>query len=108
MTMLTVGVCNEPGCPFLTTGAKCERHERTSSRNHYGVSRHARGLDAEYLRMREIVLAEEPICQLRFPGCTTIATTADHILPRVHGGPTVLGNLRASCAHCNMSRGARL
>ena len=44
-------------------------------------------------------------CQLRLPGiCTTIATTADHIVDRAVAGDG-LDNLRAACASCNSSRG---
>jgi hypothetical protein len=40
---------------------------------------------------------------LGLPGCTGIATTADHVMPVVAGGAR--GELRGSCAHCNSSRG---
>ncbi len=44
-------------------------------------------------------------CQIRKPGiCTTIATTADHIVDRAVAGDG-LDNLRAACAACNYSRG---
>ena len=47
-------------------------------------------------------------CQMRLPGCTTHATTVDHIVRLMDGGdmynPT---NLRAACAHCNASDGGR-
>ena len=44
----------------------------------------------------------------RFPGCTAIATTADHHpVPRDAGGPDTLANLRAACLHHNAQAGAR-
>jgi 5-methylcytosine-specific restriction endonuclease McrA len=43
-------------------------------------------------------------CQLKLEGCTTIATTADHIVDRAVAGDG-LDNLRAACAWCNGSRG---
>lgn len=35
------------------------------------------------------------------------ATEADHIWPRVAGGPDALGNLQAACKPCNQSKGGR-
>lgn len=41
-------------------------------------------------------------CQVRLPGCTTTATTVDHIVPVSWGGDWyALDNLRAACAGCN-------
>ncbi|MFD8101933.1 AAA family ATPase [Nocardia fluminea] len=46
------------------------------------------------------------LCVLQRPGCTHIATTADHIVPRSLGGdPWDLENGRPSCRPCNSSRG---
>lgn len=33
------------------------------------------------------------------------AATADHVIPRAHGGPDALGNLVLSCRRCNRQRG---
>ena len=32
----------------------------------------------------------------------------EHILPKQHGGSTVLGNLANSCLHCNRHKGPNL
>ena len=53
------------------------------------------------------VIADEPLCTLRLPGCTIVSTTADHIVP-VSTDPTLAferTNLRGSCASCNYARG---
>ncbi|MCQ4120416.1 HNH endonuclease [Rhodococcus tibetensis] len=36
------------------------------------------------------------------------ATTADHVIPRKHGGLNVLANLRPAHRSCNSARGAML
>ncbi|RKF24131.1 HNH endonuclease [Micromonospora globbae] len=42
-------------------------------------------------------------CQLRLPGCTTIATHVHHLRGKQHGDdPTYLA---AACAHCNLATG---
>lgn len=90
--------CIEPGCPTLTSKTRCAAHERERQQ----VRGH-RGMDAEYRRHRLIVLAASDICwRCHKPG----ATTADHVIPRAHGGSNDLSNLRPACARCNYSAGA--
>lgn len=46
------------------------------------------------------------ICRIRLPGCTDVATTADHIVSLDDGGAWYDPlNLRAACLHCNSLRG---
>jgi 5-methylcytosine-specific restriction endonuclease McrA len=57
-------------------------------------------------KIRLTVLARDHYtCQLGYPGCTVIATHADHILPLRFGGTNHLANLRAACRSCNLRRG---
>jgi HNH endonuclease len=68
--------------------------------------RQRRGLGAAFDRWKPLVIERDGArCRLRHPGCTIVATTADHIIPRSQGGRTTLENLRASCCHCNSARG---
>lgn len=57
------------------------------------------------LRLR--VLAEEPTCRLRLPGCTGVSTTADHIIPGSQAPHLFYerGNVQGSCRSCNFKRG---
>jgi 5-methylcytosine-specific restriction endonuclease McrA len=44
-------------------------------------------------------------CQIRLPGCTSIATQADHVTALEDGGaPFAPGNVQASCRHCNVAK----
>ena len=59
-------------------------------------------------RLRREVLAAQPLCQLKLPGCTQISTTVDHIYP-VSEFPQLReakANLQGSCWACNRRRGA--
>ena len=48
-------------------------------------------------------------CQIKAAGCTGHGTEVDHIQPLIQGGSMWdPDNLRASCAYCNRSRGARV
>ena len=48
------------------------------------------------------------VCQMRLPGCTHVATTANHIRQRARGGRSTLDNYEAACVHCNSVDGGRL
>lgn len=60
------------------------------------------GSSSRWRRIRAVVLAEEPTC--RWCGVAA-STTADHIVPRAHGGDDRRENLCGSCAPCNLARG---
>jgi hypothetical protein len=107
--MATLRVCPQPGCPSLTTGGYCRTHAATSTRNHRGIPRQARGLGAEHDRNRRAIAAAPPRrCELRLPGCTGIATSPQHRLPRSRGGTNDPVNVGAACGHCQNAEGAAL
>lgn len=58
-------------------------------------------------RLRDQVVREEPLCQLRLPGiCTIRSQTGDHIYP-VSVRPDLKfdrGNVRGACHACNRYR----
>jgi 5-methylcytosine-specific restriction endonuclease McrA len=59
-------------------------------------------------RLKTQVVAEEPTCRLRIPTiCTTVSTTADHIVPVAERPELALErtNVRGSCVPCNRARG---
>lgn len=66
-----------------------------------------RGGSRAWRRLREQVLRDQPLCQIRGPGCTGLSTTADHIIPKSKAPHLTMAraNLRGACAHCNYSRG---
>ena len=53
---------------------------------------------------RAVVERDGYQCRLRLPGCTALATTADHIIRRSQGGDSSMENLRAACRPCNSRR----
>lgn len=57
-------------------------------------------------KLRDQVVAEEPLCWLGLPGCTVASTTADHILTYKERPDLALerANLRGACAPCNHRR----
>lgn len=98
--------CSTPGCRAKgDRRGRCALHERLSSRNHGGRARQARGLGAAHERARREVVGSP--CGLRLEGCTGIATTLEHVLPRSQGGTLAHGYIGA-CAHCQCVQGAQL
>ena len=57
-------------------------------------------------KLRDQVVAEEPLCWLRLPGCTTLSQTADHVIT-AHSRPDLAmerANLHGACHSCNHKR----
>lgn len=82
-------VCIERGCPKLTRGTRCERHEaefqlrKASEYDAQRPSPAARGYDERHREWRAKVLKRDPICVC---GCGEPSTVADHIIPIRDGG----------------------
>ena len=67
-------------------------------------SPHKRGLGRAHRVAREQLLRAEPLCRLckqKSPPRTTLATIADHIVPRAKGGSGDISNLQPVCAECH-------
>lgn len=90
--------CATAGCFNLQP---CPLHTRKpwGNRTQNDVS----GYEIQRLR-RQVIERDGGVCTIRLPCCTTIATTADHIVGRAQGGRTIESNLRASCKPCNEAR----
>jgi 5-methylcytosine-specific restriction enzyme A len=55
-------------------------------------------LPKDWPRLRTAVLERDPICRLRYPGCTDRATEVDH---RHRGDDHSLANLQGVCSSCH-------
>lgn len=103
--------CRTPGCPGLVRGGVCSvcgpvQSGRSkwdayhNSRNQ--ESRHVRGYGNDWLRLRNAVLSNEPLCrECATYGRTTVATVVDHITPKVWGGTDDYENLQPLCNACH-------
>ena len=101
--------CIEPGCTNRQDGTRCPVHAARRQRAIHRTrgSRQARGYDADWERVRELVLERDGhACQVRGRGCRGTATTVDHVVPLARGGARLdPANLRAACATCNSRLG---
>ena len=85
--------CAEPGCPALTQGGRCRKHQRDRQRAQ------GRYQTLVWRRLRTAVLARDPICR----ECGRTSTTAAHIISRADGGEDTMDNLRGLCDSCHSS-----
>lgn len=56
-----------------------------------------------------VIARDSGLCQLRLPGCTTTATTGDHVIPVWQRPDLELDpeNVKAACKHCNQAKSTR-
>ena len=96
--------CKWPGCKKLTYDRFCEFHAKQQSVQYEATRETAvqRGYDTRHRKLRKIVLAEQPICQIckREP-----ATEMDHI----DGNPrnVAMENLQGLCKSCHSTKTAK-
>ena len=82
-------------CGALSTSSRCRRHRRLSTGQ--------RGSTRQWRQVRaQVLLRDGYRCQL----CGRPAGHVDHIVVKRDGGSDHPGNLRATCAACNLGRKA--
>jgi len=99
--------CSYPGCPELTDGRYCEKHQRITNQQYeqYGrdkISKKRYG--REWQRIRAAFVAAHPLCELCLKqGKVTPTEEVHHILPLRQGGTNDSKNLMALCKACHPS-----
>lgn len=103
--------CSYPGCPLLTEERYCPEHQReiTARYNREGRSPESRkAYGRTWRRIRDRVLAEQPLCQKCLEaGRYTPATEVHHIIPLSCGGTHDRDNLMPLCKRCHSEITAR-
>lgn len=98
--------CAEPGCPAVTAQRRCPAHHK-QYRRRQDVGRPTaaeRGYGWQWRRLRNAVIARDPICT----DCGRAPSTdADHIVPRAQGGQDTMETLQGTCHSCHSSKTAR-
>ena len=93
------------GCGQLSHGSRCGPCARAHDARR-GTTTERFGAGWATIS-RKVIARDGGECQLGLPGCTFVATTADHVVARSLGGDSDMSNLRAACRPCNSRRGAR-
>lgn len=100
-------VCLAEGCPQLVRApaSRCPEHARAYDAAHRGDFRWVYQ-SPEWKRLRADVLERERYC--RMPGCNTMATDVDHIVPLADGGaPFDRKNVQPLCKFHHSQKTAR-
>lgn len=104
--------CSYPGCPELTEGRYCEKHDKEMAREYNRNNRTYKHLynTARWKRLRIQFLKEHPLCEeCSRKGIAKPAEVVDHIIP--HRGNKELfwdeDNLQALCKECHDRKTAK-
>ena len=97
--------CRWPGCPELTDGRYCAKHQHQSNAD-YERYRRDPGTKARYgpawAKIRRSFLNRNPLCEeCMRTGKMTPATEVHHMIPLVQGGTHAYSNLQALCHSCH-------
>lgn len=93
-------LCSYPGCQRLCTGRRCEEHAIAAWSTTKG-SAHSRGYGASWRKLRESILARDPVCRL----CGRVwSVTVDHVVPKAAGGSDDDSNLQGLCDACHVAK----
>ncbi len=100
MPIRSLRPCSAPRCPELVQRGRCAGHSR--QREATRGSAHARGYGRSWRKLRDHVLAYEPICRIcAAEGRVTAATDVDHLIPKRLGGMDDCLNLQPLCKACH-------
>lgn len=104
-------MCSYPGCPELTEGIYCGKHQKEETKK-YNRNRKFKKLynSSRWQRLRKKVLTKHPLCvECEKKGILTPATEVDHIVPH-HGSEALFwdeDNLQALCKSCHDKKTAK-
>ena len=97
--------CSYPGCPDLTDGRFCEKHQKEENKRYEKYDRNPavhRRYGRAGKRIRDSYAAGHPLCeQCIKEGRITVATEVHHKLPLSRGGTHDIKNLMALCTPCH-------
>lgn len=97
--------CSQAGCPELTYGRYCPKHQRQMDAQYNKYQRDPetrRRYGRAWQKIRRQHLAEHPLCeQCRQDGVLTPAEQVHHILPLSQGGSNDPANLMSLCVSCH-------
>ena len=104
-------MCSHPGCPELTEGRYCEKHQKEES-SKYNMARPSKHLygSNRWKKLRKEFLLRHPLCEsCKRRGVVKAAIVVDHIMP--HKGNEELfwnqSNWQALCKQCHDKKTAK-
>ncbi len=97
--------CSYPGCPNLTDGRFCEKHQREENKRYEKYDRNPavrRRYGRVWKRVRDAYVKEHPFCEECFKkGIMVPVEEVHHIKPLSEGGNHNKSNLISLCKSCH-------
>lgn len=97
--------CSYPGCPNLTYGRFCEKHQREENKRYEKYDRNPavrRRYGRVWKRVRDAYVKEHPFCEECFKkGIMVPVEEVHHIKPLSEGGNHNKSNLISLCKSCH-------
>ncbi len=97
--------CSHPGCPELTDGRFCEKHEKAENRRYEKYDRDPavrRRYGRAWKRIRDSYVKSHPFCELCYEKGVLVGTEeVHHKTPLSMGGTHDRSNLIALCKSCH-------
>ena len=99
--------CHHPGCPLLTDGYYCDKHQKLSNKtyNKYERDNFSKTFynSKEWVEVRKKKIQLNPFCEECIKNGTIVkASIIDHIIPIKQGGAKFdLKNLQSLCWSCH-------
>lgn len=97
--------CSYPGCPALSDGRYCEKHQKTVDAHYNKYQRDPetnKRYGGTWQRIRAWYIAEHPLCAVcAKEGRITPAQEVHHIVPLRQGGTHDPDNLMSLCTACH-------
>jgi 5-methylcytosine-specific restriction protein A len=96
-------ICSEPGCLALVHdgGSRCPDDRSRIGKWRKGKIGTNRTGTAAHKARRERILKRDPWCMLKLPGCQSVSTVCDHIIPLAAGGADEDWNCQGVCQNCS-------
>jgi len=98
--------CSRPGCAELTSTRFCPGHARKENEKYDASRRNSgeRGYDAQWQKVRELKLAQDPLCEEHLRQEQVVAATMVHHIKPIETYPElrlVMENLMSLCNPCH-------
>ena len=97
--------CSYPGCPKLTYGRFCEKHQKQENKRYEKYDRlpeTKKRYGRAWKRIRDRHIAQHPLCEVcKRNGRLTPTEEVHHIVPLSQGGTHDDSNLMSLCKSCH-------
>jgi len=97
--------CSHPGCPELTEGRFCDKHQKAEAQRYEKYDRDPairRRYGRAWKRIRDSFVKQHPLCELcEAEGKLTPTQEVHHKIPLSQGGTHDRNNLIALCKSCH-------